>query len=107
MKTHTDVLICGAGATGLVLALDLARRGIPFLLVDKLARPFHGSRGKGLQPRSLEIFEALGVLDRLAAAGGPYPRYAGTCRMAATSTSRSAATSRTPLPRPPSPTGCR
>src|SRR5690606_3685723 len=73
MKTHTDVLICGAGATGLVLALDLARRGIPFLLVDKLARPFHGSRGKGLQPRSLEIFEALGVLDRLAAAGGPYP----------------------------------
>ena len=73
MKTHTDVLICGAGATGLVLALDLARRGIPFLLVDKLAQPFHGSRGKGLQPRSLEIFEALGVLDRLAASGGPYP----------------------------------
>src|SRR5690606_10955863 len=69
MKTHTDVLICGAGATGLVLALDLARRGIPFLLVDKLARPFHGSRGKGLQPRSLEIFEALGVLDPLAAGG--------------------------------------
>lgn len=73
METHTDVLICGAGATGLVLALDLARRGIRFELVDRLERPFQGSRGKGLQPRSLEIFEALGVLDRLAAAGGPYP----------------------------------
>jgi 2-polyprenyl-6-methoxyphenol hydroxylase-like FAD-dependent oxidoreductase len=73
MAAHTDVLICGAGATGLVLAIELARRGVPFRLVEKLDRPFHGSRGKGIQPRSQEIFEDLGVLDRLTAAGGIYP----------------------------------
>lgn len=73
MAAHSDVLICGAGATGLVLAVELARRGVPFRLVEKLDRPFHGSRGKGIQPRSQDIFEDLGVLDRLTAAGGPYP----------------------------------
>lgn len=69
----TDVLICGAGAAGLTLAIDLARRGVTFRLVDKLAEPFAGSRGKGIQPRSQEVFEDLGVVDRLVAAGGLYP----------------------------------
>lgn len=75
MATHstTDVLICGAGAAGLTLAVDLARRGVAFRLVDKLAEPFAGSRGKGIQPRSQEVFEDLGVIDRLVAAGGAYP----------------------------------
>ncbi|QFQ89825.1 FAD-binding protein (plasmid) [Paracoccus kondratievae] len=68
-----DVLICGAGAAGLTLAIDLARRGVSFRLIDKLAQPFPGSRGKGIQPRTQEIFEDLGVLDRLVAAGGIYP----------------------------------
>jgi 2-polyprenyl-6-methoxyphenol hydroxylase-like FAD-dependent oxidoreductase len=44
----TDVLICGAGAAGLTLAIDLARRGIAFRLIDKMAQPFSGSRGKGI-----------------------------------------------------------
>jgi len=69
----TDVLICGAGAAGLTLAIELARRGIAFRLIDKAAGPFLGSRGKGIQPRSLEVFEDLGVVNRLAAAGGFYP----------------------------------
>ena len=69
----TDVLICGAGAAGLTLAIDLARRGVAFRLIEKSAAPFHGSRGKGIQPRSLEVFEDLGVVDRLFAVGGPYP----------------------------------
>ncbi|MET4798211.1 FAD-dependent oxidoreductase [Bradyrhizobium sp. LB11.1] len=68
-----DVLICGAGAAGLTLAIDLARRGVSFRLIEKLDRPFHGSRGKGIQPRTQEIFEDLGILDRIFAAGGPYP----------------------------------
>jgi len=68
-----DVLICGAGAAGLTLAIDLARRGISFRLIERMAVPFPGSRGKGIQPRSLEVFEDLGLLDRLFAAGGPYP----------------------------------
>jgi 2-polyprenyl-6-methoxyphenol hydroxylase-like FAD-dependent oxidoreductase len=71
--SQTDVVICGAGATGLVLAIELARRGVAFRLVEKLAEPFAGSRGKGIQPRTQEIFEALGVLDRVVAAGGEYP----------------------------------
>ncbi|WP_394789298.1 FAD-dependent oxidoreductase [Rhodoferax sp.] len=72
-KFAADVLICGAGAAGLTLAMDLARRGIPFRLIEKMEAPFHGSRGKGIQPRTQEIFEDLGILDRIAAAGGAYP----------------------------------
>ncbi|CRM21926.1 FAD-dependent oxidoreductase [Pseudomonas sp. 52 E 6] len=68
-----DVLICGAGAAGLTLAIDLARRGITFRLIEKSTQPFHGSRGKGIQPRSLEVFEDLGILNRLVAVGGVYP----------------------------------
>jgi len=69
----TDVLICGAGAAGLALAVDLARRDVAFRLVDTASEPFRGSRGKGIQPRSLEVFEDLGVVDRMVAAGGAYP----------------------------------
>src|SRR3954469_54560 len=68
-----DVIICGAGAAGLTLAIDLARRGVGFLLIEKAAKPFAGSRGKGIQPRSQEVFEDLGVLDRIVASGGEYP----------------------------------
>jgi 2-polyprenyl-6-methoxyphenol hydroxylase-like FAD-dependent oxidoreductase len=69
-----DVLICGAGAAGLTLAIDLARRGISFRLIEKMDDPFRGSRGKGIQPRTQEIFEDLGILDRIVAVGGTYPR---------------------------------
>ena len=68
-----DVLICGGGAAGLTLAIDLGRRGVSFRLIDKLPEPFPGSRGKGIQPRSQEVFEDLGVIDRIVAAGGTYP----------------------------------
>jgi 2-polyprenyl-6-methoxyphenol hydroxylase-like FAD-dependent oxidoreductase len=34
---------------------------------------FPGSRGKGIQPRTMEVFDDLGVLDAIRAAGGPYP----------------------------------
>jgi 2-polyprenyl-6-methoxyphenol hydroxylase-like FAD-dependent oxidoreductase len=69
----TDVLICGAGAAGLTLGIDLARRGRSFRLIDRMEGPFRGSRGKGIQPRTQEIFERLGILDRVVAAGGLYP----------------------------------
>lgn len=72
-QASVEVLICGAGAAGLTLAIDLARRGVAIRLIDKLPAPFAGSRGKGIQPRTLEVFEDLGVVDRLAALGGPYP----------------------------------
>jgi 2-polyprenyl-6-methoxyphenol hydroxylase-like FAD-dependent oxidoreductase len=64
-----DVLVAGAGPTGLTLALDLARRGVRVRLVEKADRFSVGSRGDGLQPRTLEVFEDLGVLDEVISAG--------------------------------------
>jgi 2-polyprenyl-6-methoxyphenol hydroxylase-like FAD-dependent oxidoreductase len=69
------VLIAGAGPTGLTLALDLARRGIAIRLLEAAATPFVGSRGKGLQPRTLEVFDDLGVIDVILASGGLYPKF--------------------------------
>jgi 2-polyprenyl-6-methoxyphenol hydroxylase-like FAD-dependent oxidoreductase len=69
----TDILICGAGAAGLTLAIELARRNVAFRLIDKTPQPFQGSRGKGIQPRTQEVFEDLGIANRVIAAGGPYP----------------------------------
>jgi len=69
-----EVLIVGAGPTGLTLAVDLARRGVPFRIIEAAERPFSGSRGKGLQPRTLEVFDDLGVIDAVLAAGAVYPR---------------------------------
>ncbi|WCM90502.1 FAD-dependent oxidoreductase [Acidovorax sp. NCPPB 3576] len=68
-----EVLICGSGAAGLTMAIELARRGISFRLIEKMDSPFQGSRGKGIQPRTLEVFEDLGILDKVCAVGGPYP----------------------------------
>ncbi|MFE1952691.1 FAD-dependent monooxygenase [Streptomyces sp. NPDC059524] len=70
----TEVLIVGAGPTGLVLAADLARRGVRALLVERARGLFPGSRGKGLQPRTQEVLYDLGVLDVIRAAGSEYPR---------------------------------
>jgi 2-polyprenyl-6-methoxyphenol hydroxylase-like FAD-dependent oxidoreductase len=72
---ETTVIIAGAGPTGLTLAVDLARRGISFRLVEAASKPFEGSRGKGLQPRTLEIFEDLGVVKHVLALGGLYPKF--------------------------------
>src|SRR5580704_3475128 len=71
----TVVLIVGAGPAGLTLAIDLARRGISFRLIEAATAPFQGSRGKGIQPRTLEIFDDLGVIDAILAAGQPYPKF--------------------------------
>ncbi len=68
-----DAVVVGAGPTGLTLAVDLARRGVDVTVVEKADGLFPGSRGKGLQPRTLEVFHDLGVLDEVLAAGGPAP----------------------------------
>ncbi|MFH8707296.1 FAD-dependent oxidoreductase [Streptomyces rubrogriseus] len=70
---ETDVLIVGAGPTGLALGVDLARRGVRALILERAAGLFPGSRGKGVQPRTMEVFDDLGVLGAIHAAGGTYP----------------------------------
>ena len=64
-----DVVIVGAGPAGLTLACELARRGVGFRLVDSAQAPFGGSRGKTLQPRTLELMDDLGVIARVLARG--------------------------------------
>ncbi|MEV4393822.1 FAD-dependent monooxygenase [Nonomuraea sp. NPDC049607] len=73
MTDRTDVLIVGAGPTGLTLAVELARRGIAHRVVERAAAPSAGSKGKGLQPRTQEIFDDLGIIDRVLAGTTPYP----------------------------------
>ncbi|KUF17821.1 FAD-dependent monooxygenase [Streptomyces silvensis] len=68
-----DVLVVGAGPTGLTLACDLARRGVRALVVERAAGLFPGSRGKGIQPRTMEVFDDLGVAEALLAAGSLPP----------------------------------
>ncbi|WP_406051951.1 FAD-dependent monooxygenase [Kribbella sp. NBC_00889] len=67
------VLIAGAGPTGLTVAIDLARRGIAVRLIDKATEFFNGSRGDGLQPRTLEVFDDLGVIDEILRQGRSLP----------------------------------
>jgi 2-polyprenyl-6-methoxyphenol hydroxylase-like FAD-dependent oxidoreductase len=73
----TEILIVGAGPTGLTLAVDLAQRGVAHRVVDRDPGDFAGSRGKGIQPRTLEVFADLGVIDAALAHGGPYPPMRG------------------------------
>jgi len=78
--TQTDVLVVGAGPTGLTLACDLARRGVAVRIVDRAPEFPGGSRGKGLSPRSLEVFDDLAVIDRMLASGithMPHRKYRG------------------------------
>lgn len=56
-----DVLIVGAGPTGLTLGIELARRGVPFLLIERDATPPTTSRAIGLQTRTGEMLRLLGI----------------------------------------------
>ncbi|MCX7311467.1 MAG: FAD-dependent monooxygenase [Alphaproteobacteria bacterium] len=70
-----DVLIAGAGPAGMVLGCDLARRGVAVRIVEaNAAPPDHrsGSRGKGIQPRTLEVYDDLDIIGEVHAAGGAY-----------------------------------
>jgi 2-polyprenyl-6-methoxyphenol hydroxylase-like FAD-dependent oxidoreductase len=59
----TDVLIVGAGPTGLVLALWLTRMGVRVRIVDKTAEPGTTSRAVAVQARTLELYSQMGLAD--------------------------------------------
>jgi 2-polyprenyl-6-methoxyphenol hydroxylase-like FAD-dependent oxidoreductase len=60
----TDVLIVGAGPTGLMLANQLGRRGVRTTLIDRHAGPAVETRALGVQARTLEIYAKLGLARR-------------------------------------------
>jgi 2-polyprenyl-6-methoxyphenol hydroxylase-like FAD-dependent oxidoreductase len=59
-----DVLIVGAGPTGLMLANQLGRRGVRALIIDRHAGPTLQTRALGVQARTLEIYSHLGIAER-------------------------------------------
>jgi 2-polyprenyl-6-methoxyphenol hydroxylase-like FAD-dependent oxidoreductase len=68
---HARVLIVGAGPTGLVLAMSLARRGIPFRLISEAEGPGEHSRAMVVQARTLEFYDQLGFADEIVRQGIP------------------------------------
>jgi 2-polyprenyl-6-methoxyphenol hydroxylase-like FAD-dependent oxidoreductase len=63
------VLIADAGPKGLLLAAELERRGVSCKLIDARPEPLHWDRATVIHPRSLELFESLGLIDRFLEAG--------------------------------------
>ncbi|ARP81556.1 monooxygenase [Bordetella genomosp. 8] len=69
MTMTAAVLMVGAGPTGLLMTAELQRRGVQCLLIDAHDRPMEWDRATVVHPRSLEIFESLGILEPLLTAG--------------------------------------
>jgi 2-polyprenyl-6-methoxyphenol hydroxylase-like FAD-dependent oxidoreductase len=71
----TDVLIVGAGPTGLTLAASLLLKGVKVTLVDRQAEGANTSRAAGVNARTLEVLEAIDVTRRLVKEGIEAPRF--------------------------------
>jgi 2-polyprenyl-6-methoxyphenol hydroxylase-like FAD-dependent oxidoreductase len=67
--SNPQVLIAGAGPTGLVLALCLTRRGVTVRLIDKVSEPGTTSRALAVQARTLEFYRQLGLAEAVVAHG--------------------------------------
>ena len=77
---QTNVLVVGAGPTGLTMALQALRAGLSVRVVDKASGPSKFSKAIGLQYRVSEVLAHLGLADRILAAGtapGRVTMYAG------------------------------
>jgi FAD binding domain len=62
---ETQMLIAGGGPIGMTAAIELTRRGIACRIVDPLVEPLQYAKAVGVQPRTLEVFEGMGVLRRI------------------------------------------
>lgn len=69
----TDVVIAGAGPTGLMLACELRLAGVDVVVVDRLPKRTGESRAGGMHSRTLEVLDQRGVLDRFLAVGDLTP----------------------------------
>jgi 2-polyprenyl-6-methoxyphenol hydroxylase-like FAD-dependent oxidoreductase len=68
-KSEVDVLVVGAGPTGLTMACELLRRGITCRILDKAAASGMTSRAVGVQARTLEVFDRMGIIEEVLARG--------------------------------------
>ena len=64
-----SVLVVGAGPTGLIMALGLARRGVPVHIIDTKDGPARESRAMGLHARTLEFYRQFGFGDDVVGRG--------------------------------------
>jgi 2-polyprenyl-6-methoxyphenol hydroxylase-like FAD-dependent oxidoreductase len=76
LSASTDVVIVGAGPTGLTLAIALQQAGIDHLLIDKLPQGENTSRAAVIHAHTLETLEPLGVTSTLVARGLRLERFA-------------------------------
>ena len=67
----TDVLVVGAGPTGLMMAAQLEQRGVRAMIIDRHAGPARETRALGVQARTLEIYSHLGIAARALELGKP------------------------------------
>ncbi len=65
----SDVLIVGAGPTGLTLAIDLGRRGIRCIVVEQKERPAFLPKMERVNARSMEIYRRMGLAQQIRGAG--------------------------------------
>ena len=69
--TETDVIVVGAGPTGLLLAGDLAAAGVGVTVLEKRSTESNLTRAFAVHARSLELLDARGLADELIATGRP------------------------------------
>jgi len=68
-NSRADVLVVGAGPTGLTMACELARHGITPRIIDKSPAPSDKSKAFGIHARTLELFEGMGIADTVLGQG--------------------------------------
>lgn len=69
----TDVIVVGAGPTGLMLACELALAGVRTRVLERRTEPQRDSRALSLHPRSVELMDQRGLLDRFLPLGRAVP----------------------------------
>ena len=70
-ESHTEVLVIGAGPTGLFVAGELARHGVRPRIIDAVPTPHVQTRATGVQPAALEVLHRAGIVEQFLAVGVP------------------------------------
>lgn len=64
-----EILVVGAGPVGLTMACELARHGVRCRIIDRLSQPLPCCRAIGVTPRTLEVWEDMGIAREMIDAG--------------------------------------